>query len=370
MCEAVTYKNQALYVHIPFCQCICAYCDFTRVRYHEQLAEKYLDTLEMELKERVTTFDFQSIYIGGGTPTSLSLVQLDRLLNMLKPYGENAVEITIEANPESISQPLIDVLKKGGINRISLGLQSCNDRMLSFLHRRHTLAIAKQSVSLLKENGLGNISCDLIYSLPTQDRQMWLDTLKELISMDIPHCSLYSLTIEENSEFGRTGQRPLDEDTEAQMYFDAVRILKEAGYLHYEVSNFAKPGYESVHNRHYWHYDDFWGIGLGASGKLTDFRYDNTCNFQDYFQHHWIKERIDLSIEDQKFEMLMMNLRTSRGLDLQYFRDTYHQDLIDCFPQALKSTMDKGWLVIEEGYLRTTETGMALLNTVLEEFLD
>ena len=370
MCDTVTYKNQALYVHIPFCQCICAYCDFTRVRYNEKLAEQYLDTLQTELQERVDRTDFQSVYIGGGTPTALSLIQLERLLDMLKPYCTQAVEITIEANPEAITQPLIDVLKRGGINRISLGLQSCNDRMLTFLHRRHTFARAKQSVRLLQENGLGNISCDLIYSLPHQDLELWHQTLQGLIELDVPHCSLYSLTIEENSEFGRTGQKPQDEETEAQMYFDAVQVLKEAGYLHYEVSNFAKPGNESVHNRHYWHYDDFWGIGLGASGKLGSYRYDNTANFQEYFRHHWIGEKIDLSVEEQKFEMIMMNLRTSTGLDLDYFRDTYHEDLLDCYPEAVKSTMDKGWLVIEEGYLHTTETGMALLNTVLEEFLD
>ena len=370
MCAAATFENRALYVHIPFCQGICAYCDFTRVRYHTGLADQYLKQLARELEERVPCQGMETVYIGGGTPTALSPDQLRRLLDLLQPYLQGASEVTIEANPEAINAELIEILLKGGINRISLGLQSCDDEILKQIGRRHTFAQARQAVRQLQQAGLTNISCDLIYSLPRQTRAQWKKTLQDVLSLNIPHCSLYALTIEEHSEFGRTGQRPLDEDTEASMYFEAVRVLTEAGYQHYEISNFAKPGYASRHNLHYWNYDDFYGVGLGASGKLSSFRYDNTRNFQEYFKGHWIGETIELSRRDQMFERVMMNLRTARGLSLAGFEQKFGLPLSEVYPDAVQKGIRQGWLRMTEDRLAPTEAGMALLNTVLEEFLD
>ena len=198
------------------------------MRYHAGLADQYLTQLARELEERVPCKGMETVYIGGGTPTALSLDQLRRLLDLLQPYLQGAAEVTIEANPEAISTELIEILVKGGINRISLGLQACDDEILKQIGRRHTFAQARQAVRQLQQAGLTNISCDLIYSLPRQTRAQWKKTLKDVLSLNIPHCSLYALTIEEHSEFGRTGQRPLDEDTEASMYFEAVRFLTEA----------------------------------------------------------------------------------------------------------------------------------------------
>lgn len=370
MCAAATFKNQSLYVHIPFCQGICAYCDFTRVRYHAGLADQYLTQLAGELEQRVPRQAMETVYIGGGTPTALSLGQLRRLLDMLKPYTEGALEVTIEANPEAIKPELIDILLTGGVNRISLGLQSCDDQILKQIGRRHTFDQARQAIRLLQQAGLMNISCDLIYSLPGQTREQWTATLQGVLSLNIPHCSLYSLTIEEHSEFGRTGQQPLDEDTEASMYFEAVQVLKQAGYQHYEISNFAFAGYASRHNLHYWRYDDFYGVGLGASGKLGAFRYDNTRNFQDYFQGRWIAEKIELTREDQMFEMVMMNLRTAAGLSLIEFERIFQTPVTSVYPEAIQNGLCQGWLHLDEEHLAATDSGMALLNTVLEEFLD
>ena len=154
------------------------------------------------------------------------------------------------------------------------------------------------------------------------------------------------------------------------MYFEAVRVLTAAGYQHYEISNFAKPGYASRHNLHYWNYDDFYGVGLGASGKLSSFRYDNTCNFQEYFKGNWIGETIELSRRDQMFEMVMMNLRTAWGLSLADFEQKFGLPLSEVYPDAVQKGIRQGWLRMTENRLMPTEAGMALLNTVLEEFLD
>ena len=312
-------------------------------------------------------------------------IDIDSIIEVVKkfPGVEHRIEFVREldgisyyndskgTNPDAaIKAELIDILLTGGVNRISLGLQSCDDQILKQIGRRHTFDQARQAIRLLQQAGLTNISCDLIYSLPGQTREQWTATLQGVLSLNIPHCSLYSLTIEEHSEFGRTGQQPLDEDTEASMYFEAVQVLKQAGYQHYEISNFAFAGYASRHNLHYWRYNDFYGVGLGASGKLGAFRYDNTRNFQDYFQGRWIAEKIELTREDQMFEMVMMNLRTAAGLSLIEFERIFQTPVTSVYSEAIQNGLRQGWLHLDEEHLAATDSGMALLNTVLEEFLD
>lgn len=362
-------KPKAMYVHVPFCQSICAYCDFTRVGYHEGLAEKWLNALEKELEIKQINPKLETLYIGGGTPTCLSLEQLKHLFNLLKPYTKEIQEYTIEANPETMDDEKIELLKQFGINRISIGLQSTEPRLLKLMNRHHDWEMVKNLVEKLREKGIDNLSLDCMYSLPFQTMENLLDTLNALIDLKVPHISLYSLTIEKNSEFKRKKLDKLDDEIEAEMYFKACEVLEKAGYEHYEISNFALDDKRSLHNQAYWHYDDFYGVSIGASGKENHQRYDNTCNFNDYFKGNWIENTIDLSLEDEMFEMIMMNLRLKEGISLACFYKKFHRNLYEVYQKSIDQGIEKGWLMMENGYLLATEVGYPILNSVLELFL-
>ena len=209
----MTTRIKHLYIHVPFCNGICYYCDFARRIYDEKLADKWLDRLEREIEENCHD-QYETIYIGGGTPSCLSLKQSERLLRFIYPYASKAIEYTIEANPESLDSGKISLYKQYGVNRISLGVQSSNDILLKTLNRAHDFNTVKNKIRLLKDNSLTNISIDLMYSLPGQDMDILKNTLEDILKLDVPHLSLYSLTIEENSVFGKKGISSLDEDVE------------------------------------------------------------------------------------------------------------------------------------------------------------
>lgn len=361
---------ESLYIHIPFCHSICSYCDFCRVKYNESLAKKYLEALYAELNEKCQSSNFKTIYIGGGTPSALSFELLEDLLSHLVRYSSGCEEFTIEANPESLDPEKIELFRKYSVTRVSLGVQAVQKRLLTLINRKHTVEQIKQSIENLHKAGINHISVDLIYSLPTQTIKEWKETLDEVLKWDIDHISLYSLTIEENSEFARKGILPLDEETEADMYEMACRILKENGFDHYEISNFAKENGQSKHNKAYWHYDDYIGIGMGASGKIQNLRYDNTAVFPNYFNHQWCQEEIYLSKKDQMFEMIMMGLRLKEGINKKLFEKRVHEDLSKIYRKAIDCNIKKGWLEETEDWIFPTEEGMACLNEVLLEFMD
>ena len=363
-------KPKALYVHVPFCQSICAYCDFTRVGYHDGLVEQWLIALEKELNSKQINPKLETLYIGGGTPTCLNAEQLKHLLSLLEPYTKEIKEYTIEVNPETMDDEKIQICKQYGINRMSIGLQSIEPKLLKLMNRHHDWKMVKELVEKLRKQGIDNLSLDCMYSLPFQTMEHLLNTLNALIDLKVPHISLYSLTIEENSEFKRKNLDKLDDETEAEMYFKACEVLENAGYKQYEISNFALDDRRSLHNQVYWHYDDFYGISIGASGKENHQRYDNTCNFNDYFRGQWLKETIELSLEDEMFEMVMMNLRLKEGISMERFYQHFQRDLYEVYQKSINQGIEKGWLMFKEGYLLATEKGYPILNTVLELFLD
>lgn len=353
-----------LYIHVPFCKAICNYCDFCHRIYDEKLAERWLDRLNREIKENCQD-QFETVYIGGGTPTSLSDEQLVRLLGMLDPFTVKTAEYTIEANPESLDQNKIDIMKKHGINRVSMGLQTADDDLLKELGRRHSFNDVKEKISMLKDSGISNISIDLMYSLPSQTIEILQDTLDKALKLGVPHISLYSLTIEENSVFGKKGIKTLDEDTEADMYELIEKGLCEKGYIHYEVSNYCLKGYESRHNLGYWNYDDFLGISLGASGKIGNNRYTNTRSFEKYFNEEDIRdEDLYLNKKEMMFEHIMMSLRMIYGLDIEAFNRKYTCDLIEEYPKGISNPN----ISIMNG--RLICTNLAILNSVLLDFME
>ncbi len=361
---------KACYVHVPFCKDICAYCDFTRCRYHKGLADKWLKRITEEISQKLKNSSLETLYIGGGTPTALSYHQLQMLLESLAPYRKEVKEYTIEANIESLDADRIRLLRAHGVNRISLGVQSLQPILLEYIHRHHRKNDVIKCLDLLHENGMDNISIDLIYGLPKQTFAMWQQDLKEIAEhFSITHISLYALTIEEHSQFGRDGVRNIDSDIEADMYAYAIETLEKNGFYQYEISNFSKKGFESKHNQMYWKYEDFCGIGCGASGKENHVRYDNTKNLHTYITEGSSANITVLSKEDEMFEMLMMSLRMKKGVSLSAFYNRFHENLEEYYKNAMQKNIEKNLLVIEGDYLRTTKQGMLLLHDVLVDFL-
>lgn len=354
-----------LYIHVPFCNNICYYCDFCHRIYNTNLVSKWLNTISIEIKDKCND-QYETIYIGGGTPSSLNINELECLLSYIKPYSKNVIEYTIEVNPDSLDIDKINLFKKYGINRVSMGVQSSNDEELLFLNRKHSFVDVKNKIKLLKENNITNISIDLLYSLPNQTMQILDKTLNDFLSLEIPHVSIYSLTIEENSVFGKKGISSLDSDIEADMYEHIVSKLNDNGYQRYEVSNFCLPGFESRHNVGYWKYDDFLGISLSSSSKIGNLRYTITSSFDEYFNdYNSCQEKIVLSYDDLKFENIMMSLRLNDGLNINEFNNKYNCDLLNEYKDNI--LMCKDLVAIKDDYFKCTN--LELLNKVLVNFL-
>ena len=353
-----------LYIHVPFCKTICSYCDFTHVLYKEDLVDKWLIRLKKDLLE-INNKTFETIYIGGGTPSCLNLRQLKELLSLIKPFSSEVIEYTIEINPESIDKDKIKLLKEYGINRTSIGLQSSNDRLLKLMNRHHNYEDVKRAVNDLKEEGLDNISIDIIYSLPGQTMDDLKKTIDDVFKLDVPHISLYSLTIENGTIFDKLNYKNLDEESEADMYEYIEKTLVEHDYTHYEIANFAKEGYESKHNLGYWNYDDYLGLCPGAVGKYNHKRYTNNRNLIDYIEDKDITEIEELTNEEEAFENIMMSLRTIYGLDLKLFKERYQIDFLDKY----KNIIDKhSEFIIKDDHLICLKR--EILNTILLDFME
>lgn len=362
---------KAMYVHVPFCDSICAYCDFGRCKMQPLLADRWLTAIERELLKRQLPTAISTLYIGGGTPSALSVKQLDTLLTLLDDYAQQTEEYSVEANPENLSLEKLAVMKAHGVNRISLGVQSFNDQLIKRIERHHDKKRIDQALDQIHEAGIHNISIDLMYGLPDQTIAMLMEDLNLAANDErIKHISIYSLTIEEHSKFGRQKIAPCDNELEGMMYELIVKTLPGYGYQHYEISNFAKPGYESKHNQMYWRYEDYAGIGCGASGKENHIRYDRPFQLLNYLNDEEVFERFALSKSDEMFEFIMMGLRMKQGISLSRFEALFQCSLSDVYASAIHQNIARGWLLIEGDSLRPSEAGMTFLNDVLMAFMD
>lgn len=360
---------KAAYIHVPFCKRICSYCDFFRYGSSDDLQEKWLTQVLEDIQEK----DFcslKTIYIGGGTPSVLNASQLERLFACIMHKSPQLEECTMEANVESFDEEKISLCVKYGVNRISIGVQSMDDELLKTINRNHTVQDVIDKVRQMKEHGIKRISVDLIYALPNQTMAQWKDTLKKVVALDVSHISLYALTIEPNSIFGKNGVQKGDDELEADMYEYAITFLKKYGYLQYEIANFAKIGEESKHNLMYWHYEDFYGIGCGASGKEQHIRYDNEKDLLAYCNGKKTRDEIVLTKEDEMFEFIMMGLRLQEGICMKTFEERFHISFEQVYQKVIHSLLEKKWILIENGYLKTTKIGMWLLHEVLLEFME
>lgn len=371
------------YIHIPFCEHICYYCDFNKVFIEGQPVDEYVDMLIREFQLVMAEYPdekIETIYVGGGTPTTLSPAQLQRLLDGIHQYlPYDGGEFTFEANPNDLQDTAkLQVLKDNGVNRLSIGVQSFNDDILKKIGRIHRSADVYRAIANARQVGFENISIDLIFRLPQQSEADFMDSLKQAIDLDLPHYSTYSLILEKKTIFYnlmRQGKLRLpSQDVEAHMYQNAIDSFQQAGLEQYEISNFAKPGYQSAHNLTYWRNEKYFGFGAGAYGYLGKDRYHNFGPIQQYLeplQAHKVPviERHVLPLTEQMEEELFLGLRTMQGVSIKHFEEKFRYPLQNIYGETVASQIAKGYLKQEGDWLRLTESGKFLGNEVFQEFL-
>ena len=371
-------KPTSAYVHIPFCTQICYYCDFSKVFIKNQPVDSYLEHLLQEFH----SYDIQklrTLYIGGGTPTALSAPQLEVLLDGLTKNLDLSVleELTIEANPGDLDEDKIAVLKNSAVNRVSLGVQTFDDKMLKKIGRSHLEKDIYENIDRLKLAGFDNISIDLIYALPGQTMEQVKDNVAKAIALDIPHMSLYSLILENHTVFMnrmRRGKLPLPkEEVEAEMFEYIIAALELAGFEHYEISNFSKPGFESRHNLMYWDNAEYYGIGAGASGYVNGVRYKNHGPIRHYLKaveegNARIHEE-HLSQREQMEEEMFLGLRKKSGVSMKRFEEKFGTSFDNLYGQVVRDLCHQGFLRVEGQQIRMTKKGLFLGDTVAERFI-
>lgn len=371
-------KPTSAYVHIPFCTQICYYCDFSKVFIKNQPVDSYLEHLLQEFY----SYDIQklrTLYIGGGTPTALSASQLEVLLEGLTKNLDLSVleELTIEANPGDLDADKIAVLQNSAVNRVSLGVQTFDDKMLKKIGRSHTEKDIYENIDRLKLAGFDNISIDLIYALPGQTMEQVKDNVAKAIALDIPHMSLYSLILENHTVFMnrmRRGKLPLPkEELEAEMFEYIIAELERTGFEHYEISNFSKPGFESRHNLMYWDNAEYYGIGAGASGYVDGVRYKNHGPIRHYLKA--VEEgsaRINeehLSQREQMEEEMFLGLRKKSGVSMARFEEKFERSFQELYGDIVKDLIQQGLMQLDGDHVRMTKRGLFLGDTVAERFI-
>ena len=371
-------KPTSAYVHIPFCTQICYYCDFSKVFIKNQPVDSYLE----HLLEEFRSYDIQklrTLYIGGGTPTALSAPQLEVLLDGLTKKLDLSVleELTIEANPGDLDADKIAVLKNSAVNRVSLGVQTFDDKMLKKIGRSHLEKDIYENIDRLKLAGFDNISIDLIYALPGQTMEQVKENVAKAIGLDIPHMSLYSLILENHTVFMnrmRRGKLPLPkEKLEAEMFEYIIAELERAGFEHYEISNFSKPSFESRHNLMYWDNAEYYGIGAGASGYVNGVRYKNHGPIRHYLSaveegNARITEE-HLSQKEQMEEEMFLGLRKKSGVSMARFEEKFGRSFDGLYGEIVKDLVQQGLMQIDGNRVRMTKRGLFLGDTVAERFI-
>lgn len=375
--------SYGLYVHIPFCIRKCNYCDFVSFSYTQSMANGYIEALGKEMalyKDKIGDNKVRTIYIGGGTPTCLSIEQLERLLDLVKSnYSwEKGTEYTVEANPGTLDKDKLAVLKDAGVNRLSIGAQSFSGHHLQRLGRVHSAEEIEIAVLAAREAGFDNINLDLIFGLPDQTLDDWRNTIEEILRIRPEHISAYGLKIEEGTPFHREKEigllEPCDEEVELAMYDLTIDSLEAAGYKHYEISNFALAGRESLHNLSYWHNEQYLGLGLAAYSFLKGTRWSNICDIDEYVKtldSGSLPRKFEESIppQIQAEDAIFLGLRTLEGLDLDQFKERYNIDLTDKYRTVIEKHTKNGLLEVLQQHLRLTRKGLFLSNAVMVDFI-
>lgn len=348
-----------IYVHIPFCKKRCLYCDFFSTTLLER-RKAYVDALLREIAARKEEAGaIHTIYLGGGTPSTLDAEDIQRILRAIGT--EQATEITMELNPGDATETYLKQIRAAGINRLSIGIQSFQDELLTLIGRRHTAAQALTAVSMAQQAGFDNLSIDLMYALPTQTMEQWKADIETALRLNVQHISSYGLMYEEGTALTRqmeSGQlQAIDEDTENAMYDYLCERLQEAGFVHYEVSNFALPGYEAQHNSNYWNGTPYVGIGAGAHNYIGVERSWNPDDLETYIRGDFQRASETLTERDCYNERIMLGLRTAKGVAKQDIR------------ADISKYVEAGLLHEKEGRIVATQKGIHILNRIIEDLM-
>ena len=358
---------EALYIHIPFCSKLCDYCDFPKLQYFRIFAEKYIPSLRREIDNCHIPDTIKTIYVGGGTPTALEDDLFSELLNIIKPYTNKVLEYTFECNPESLSLDKLKMMKSFGVNRISIGVESTDDQILKLIGRQHTFEDVKTSILNARKVGFDNINVDLIIGLPHVKKEQFQKDLDNLVSLGVEHISCYSLTVHPNTKFYIDKiQEPTDEYAR-ELYDYAESFLKEKGFVHYEISNWAKPGKESLHNMTYWFDEHYYGVGLGAAGYLEDQRYKNTVSIEKYNKGEYIEETESVTRKDDLLYFVMLNLRTINGINFERYHNRFQKDFYNEHKETIDNLIKQGLLKMDETHIYPTYEGMMVLDQIIME---
>lgn len=359
---------KSVYIHIPFCNHICNYCDFCKRYYYEDLANKYLDSLEKEILNNYQNEVLDTIYIGGGTPSSLSLNNLSKLMKIVSIFKlSDNYEFTFEVNPENIDLDKIKLLKQYGVNRISMGVESTNDKYLKYLGRHHNFNLVKEKIKLLKQY-FNNINVDLIYALKNETIDELKIDLENLVSLDVNHISTYSLMINNNTIFGILKEKNIEDYLDKEMYDTIINYLTSNGYKHYEISNFSKDNSYSKHNLTYWHNNEYYGFGLGASGYVNNIRYDNTRSMYKYLNGKCRLEEEKLELKDKISYELILGFRLINGINKNDFYNKYNCNLIDMY--NIKDLIKSGLLIDLGDNIKISYDKIYVENSILINFVD
>lgn len=379
----LTQKNKpkGLYVHFPFCSSKCYYCDFLSYQNQEKRMKPYLEALKREIVIYNTDekIPVDTIYLGGGTPSYIPVELMAEIMKSIKDNFEvsSESEITIEINPEHLTDEAINSYLSMGINRASVGVQSFNDRLLKVLGRSHDSETAVSSILNLRKFGFKNISIDIINAIPTQNIEESLEDIKKAIELSPKHLSLYSLILEPNTHMSRLvniGQLELvDEETDREMFYAASELLSKSGYDKYEISNFARPGFESIHNTKYWKLDEYIGLGLGSSSFYNSYRYSNIVNINEYQKLSGtdkpIEERELMDYDSLKTDYILMGLRLVEGINLKEYIKIFGVDFYSEYKKYIDLFIREGHMFMTDERIAFTPSGMDISNRFFVEIV-
>lgn len=356
------------YIHIPFCNNICTYCDFCKRYNYDYIIDKYLEALETDIKDNYHGEILKTIYIGGGTPSCLNIQELTKLMKIIKLLKlDKEYEFTFECNPENITEEKLVLLKENGVNRISLGVESTHNKYLKYLGRKHDFKMVKEKIKLIKKY-INNINVDLIYALPNENINELKSDLEKLVKLDVNHISTYSLEIHDNTILGIKKTKSISEDLDSDMYNLICDYLKKNNFIHYEVSNFCKLDKHSLHNLTYWKNKEYYGFGLGASGYINNIRYDNTRSMINYINGNRIINKEKLTLHDKISYELILGFRLINGINKKEFKDKYGLELIDQY--NISELINKGYLIDDGLNIKVSYDKIYIENSILENFVE
>lgn len=355
------------YIHIPFCKSICSYCDFCKILYDVADRDKYLDSLKKEIKQNYKNEILNTIYIGGGSPSSLSVHELKKLFEIIDIFNlSDKCEFTFEANVLDINEEMLKLLKDNKVNRLSIGIETINEKFMPFLNRFNKKDVVIEKINLVKKY-FDNFNLDLMYAFPSESLEDLKIDLDFVISLNPTHISIYSLIIEPHTKIYNDKVESIDDELEKNMYFMIIDYLEKYHYHHYEISNFSKEGYQSIHNLTYWNNNEYYGFGLGASGFVSNVRYANIRNINKYINGEYILEKEEMTKVINMENELILGLRKTKGISKKVFYAKYKFNVSDVFD--IMDLINKKLIGEDEDYIFIPKDKLYVSNSILVNFI-